>query len=117
MGHSGDVAVWGAGRKRMKNTMVSLTVLIVCLMFLTGCIAGPNPAVDTTNEDGTVAGFWLGLWHGFIAAITWFISLFSSKVHFYEVHNNGGSYNFGFILGIGALCGGGSRASRRRRKR
>ena len=97
--------------------MVSLTVLAVCLMVLTGCAAGPNPAVDTANEEGSIAGFWLGLWHGMIAVITWIISLFSSNVHFYEVHNNGGWYNFGFLLGIGALLGGGTGASRRRRKK
>jgi hypothetical protein len=62
-----------------------------------------------------VAGFWQGLWHGIISPITFIISLFSEDVHFYEVHNNGGWYNFGFILGAGILTGGGSAASKRRR--
>ncbi len=78
-------------------------------------VAGPNPAVDTPNEAGRVAGFWLGLWHGIIAPITFIISLFSDKVHVYEVHNNGKWYIFGFLLGLIALRGSGGRASPRRR--
>jgi hypothetical protein len=31
--------------------------------------AGWNPEVDTTGTDGTVAGSWLGLWHGIIAPV------------------------------------------------
>jgi len=34
-------------------------------------------------------------------------------VNFYEVHNNGGWYNFGFVLGAGILFGGGGKASSR----
>jgi len=41
------------------------------------------------RKGGSVAGFWLGLWHGLIAPITFVISLFSDNVNFYEVHNNG----------------------------
>ncbi len=78
-------------------------------------LAGPNPAANTPDEGGRVAGFWLGLWHGMIAPITFVISLFSDKVHVYEVHNNGKWYIFGFLLGLLALRGSGTRAGPRRR--
>ena len=65
-----------------------------------------NPAVDTVAADGDIAGFWLRLWHGFIACFAFFVSLFSDSVHIYEIHNNGGWYNFGFVLGAGILFGG-----------
>lgn len=81
-------------------------------MVLSGCAAGPNTAVDTPNEGGKVAGFWRGLWHGMICPITWLISLFSSNVHFYEVHNNGGWYNFGFVIGLSSAFGGGTKLPR-----
>jgi hypothetical protein len=38
--------------------------------------------------------------------------LLSSSIAMYAVNNNGGWYDFGFVLGAGILFGGGSRASR-----
>lgn len=91
-----------------------LFLVFLGALFLTGCTAGPNTAVRTMATDGSIAGFWLGLWHGMIAPITFVISLFSNNVSFYEVHNSGGWYNFGFLLGIsGSLGGSGVTASRR----
>jgi hypothetical protein len=62
------------------------------------------------------AGFWKGLWHGFIALFTFVFSLFSDNINVYEVHNNGGWYNFGFILGVMMFFGGGSGGACRRSK-
>ena len=50
-----------------------LTLLVVVLLVLgvlgvlAGCASGPNPSKGTAREHGGVAGFWLGLWQGFIA--------------------------------------------------
>jgi hypothetical protein len=89
--------------------------LAQALAKLLGSLAGPNPATDVPDEQGRVAGFWLGLWHGSIAPATFVISLFSDKVHVYEVHNNGKWYLFGFLLGITSIWGGGSRMNSARR--
>ena len=91
-------------------------LLVVSLLLLAGCAAGPNPAVGKPSEEGKVAGFWMGLWHGAISPITFIISFFSKTVTPYEVHNNGNWYNFGFFLGLGAVFGGGGAGSRGRRK-
>jgi hypothetical protein len=98
----------------MKKALIA-GLLILTLVILAGCVAGPNALVNTPNEEGRVAGFWLGLWHGIIAPITFIISLFSDKVHVYEVHNNGGWYNFGFLLGLAIVLGGGGGGAARRR--
>lgn len=76
--------------------------VVVCfaLLFLIGCAAGPNAVEGTAASDGSTAGFWLGLWHGIISPFTFLASLFSDKVNLYEVHNSGGWYNFGFIMGV-----------------
>jgi hypothetical protein len=50
---------------------------------------GPNPMEDLENEEGKIAGFWQGLWHGSIVPITFLISLFKEDVGVYESHNNG----------------------------
>jgi len=49
--------------------------------------------------------------------VTFMISLFNRGVQFYDVHNNGGWYNFGFILGIMLVFGGGAGGARSRRRR
>jgi len=63
-------------------------------------------AVCAAPADSSIAGFWLGLWHGMIAPITFIISLLSKAngVSFYEVHNNGGWYQSGFVLGWYLFC-------------
>ena len=96
--------------------IVGMLALVVVAMA--GCVAGPNSLEGAPNEEGKVAGFWRGLWHGIIAPITFIVSLFTQKVHVYEVYNNGNWYNFGFVLGAGILFGGGggARGARRRAK-
>jgi hypothetical protein len=92
------------------------TILIVALLVtLTSCAAGPNPVQNMADGSGEVAGFWLGLWHGIIAPITFFISLFSDTVNVYEVRNSGNWYDFGFVLGAGILFTGGAAGARKKR--
>jgi hypothetical protein len=97
-----------------------IVLLAAAGILLAACAAGPNMSVDIANADGDVAGFWLGLWHGVISPITFLISLFTDDVTLYEVHNSGGWYDFGFVLGAGILFGGGffgaPRAGRRAKR-
>ena len=93
--------------------LVCLCVLLF-LAFTLSCTAGPNVLKDTVDADNSVAGFWRGLWHGFICWLTFIISLFSDTVTVYEVHNNGGWYNFGFLLGAATAFGGGGGAASRK---
>ncbi|NMB91261.1 hypothetical protein GYA37_00235 [candidate division WWE3 bacterium] len=92
-----------------------LFIILIGLMFLlVSCVPGPNPYVKTADENGKVAGFWSGLWHGIISPITFFISLFTDDVSVYDVHNNGNWYDFGFVLGAGIILGGSGSSSSRR---
>lgn len=84
-----------------------LLLLLLGVLVLAACAAGSNPAIDTAAPDGDIAGFFMGFWHGFIAPITFFVSLFTENVNIYEVHNNGNWYDFGFVLGAGLLLSGG----------
>jgi hypothetical protein len=90
----------------MKKNFIWFLVIIFVL-FLTACAPGPNQLKKTPNAQGEVAGFWLGVWHGLIAPLTFIVSLFSDKVGIYDVHNSGSWYNFGFVLGAGLFLSGG----------
>lgn len=99
--------IWVSRKKQMSKIALSV-LLVVLVLGLTACAAGPNELAHEPNPEGEVAGLWLGLWHGVIAPVTFVVSLFVEDVHFYEVHNNGNWYNFGFLLGIGLILGGGA---------
>lgn len=96
----------------MRKTVLVL-IAVVALVVLSGCTAGPNTAAVS---GGDAAGFWQGLWHGIIAPITFVISLFNSDVSIYEIANNGGWYDFGFLFGLTAIWGGSGAASRRKKR-
>ncbi len=97
--------------------MTFVIILMSIMVLLSACAAGPNELRNTPDEDGEVAGFWKGIWHGLISPITFVISLFSKSVYVYEVHNNGGWYNFGFLLGASITFGGSGGGAARRRKK
>jgi len=100
------------------NRVIALVILAVAVVFVASCTAGPNTLANSPTEDGDVAGFWQGLWHGIIAPVTFIISLFAENVGVYEVHNNGNWYNLGFLFGMAIILGGsgGGAASRRPRR-
>jgi hypothetical protein len=101
----------------MKSSGLLVFVLVVVLLLLTvvaGCAPGANQFAGTAGEHG-VAGFWLGLWQGFIAPFAFVVSLFKSNINIYEVHNNGAWYNFGYVFGVMCFFGGGGGGAARRR--
>jgi hypothetical protein len=111
VGGSGSAGRWSPGLRYV----VLAVVLVAAMLLLAGCAAGANDvaAVGTAK----LAGFWLGLWQGIISPITFIVSLFNHHVSIYEVHNNGGWYNFGFMLGVSMVFSGGSGSASRRRRR
>jgi hypothetical protein len=98
------------------NKLLVICVLATGLIILAACAPGPNVVEDIPNEENQVAGFWQGLWHGVVSPITFIISLFNNDVHIYEIHNNGGWYNFGFLAGASIIFGGSGGGAAKRRK-
>jgi hypothetical protein len=97
----------------MKPFLSLFVIVLLVLGVLAGCASGPNPSKGTASEHGGVAGFWLGIWQGFIAPLVFVVSLFQRDLSIYEVHNNGAWYNFGYLFGLACFFrGGGSRARR-----
>jgi hypothetical protein len=99
----------------MKSSLSLVLLLLLLLNLLAGCAPGPNQFKEATTDHGVVAGFWLGLWHGFIAPFVFVASLFKGNLTIYEVHNNGTWYNFGYLFGLACFFGGGGNRTARRK--
>ena len=75
---------------RMRNSAA-----LAALMLLAACATQVS-----TGVSPQAPGFLLGLWHGFIFPVAWFLSLILPDIAIYAVPNNGGWYDFGYFLGI-----------------
>lgn len=100
----------------MRTSFTVVLLVLLLLNILAGCAPGANNSAGTASEHDAVAGFWLGLWHGFIAPFVFVVSLFKSNLSIYEVHNNGLWYNFGYLFGVACFFGGGGNKTARRNK-
>jgi len=100
----------------MRSSLTLVVLALLLLNILAGCAPGANQSAGTAREHGAVAGFWLGLWHGFIAPFVLLVSLFKSNLNIYDVHNNGLWYNFGYLLGAACFFGSGGKQAGRRKK-
>jgi hypothetical protein len=92
-----------------RKSMIFLFVVLMVIVF-TGC-ADVTPIEDCVVDKP--AGFLWGLWHGIIAPVSFIGSLFIDDIAMYAVNNNGGWYDFGFVVGAGILFGGSGKASKR----
>lgn len=99
-------------RRRAATPVVAGPVLVLLLVLLGACAADANAVAGRGAHD---AGFWLGLWQGFIAPIAFLVSLFNDSVGIYEVRNSGGWYDFGFLIGVSVFFSSGARAGARPR--
>ena len=96
----------------MKNKKVVLfaLMLVMLLLMLTACAPG-----DGTNSPAHPAGFFSGVWHGWIAPVTLVVSLFNKNINIYEVYNVGFWYDLGFYMAV--ISGFGGLALSRKRKK
>lgn len=79
---------------------------------MTNFLAVAGPGSKYSVPGAKAAGFWAGFWHGLICPFTFLVSLVTSNVRIYEIHNWGRWYDFGFLLGVScAFGGGGSRVA------
>ena len=83
-----------------------LALVATLSLALLACAAG-----DPRFTPAEPAGFWWGLWHGAISIVSLVIQLFSDSVSVYESNNSGGWYDFGFLLGVILVWGGGCHAN------
>jgi hypothetical protein len=98
----------------MRSSLTLFVLVLLLMAILAGCAAGPNQFRGTATEHNVVAGFWLGLWQGFIAPFVFVVSLFKGNLNIYELHNNGAWYNLGYLFGLACFFRGSRGSSRRK---
>ena len=75
--------------------------LIILLLIASSCIPG-----DGKNTSENKAGFFWGIWHGWIAPVSLIIGFFDRSIRVYEKNNNGWLYDLGFYIAIIGGFGG-----------
>ncbi len=86
----------------MKKRVLLLGIVIISLLFiLTGCLPG-----DGTATPDKPAGFFWGIWHGWIAPISLIGGIFNKDIRIYEVYNTGWWYDFGYYIAVISGFGG-----------
>jgi len=90
----------------MNSYRYRLLTLIPLVLLLSACAAG-----DSKFSQELPADFWWGIWHGIISVISLLFHIFNENVVVYEMHNTGGWYDFGFLLGVIFVWGGGCHVS------
>ena len=83
-----------------KRNLLLILLIVFVAAFLSGCVPG-----DGTHADKP-AGFFWGIWHGWIAPVSLIIGIFKKGVRIYETANDGWWYDFGFYIAIISGFGG-----------
>ena len=81
----------------------ALAAVSLLVLVLASCAHQPPP-----SGGAPLPGFFLGLLHGYISLFSLIASLFVD-VRIYEFPNNGFFYDLGFIIGVFAFYGSGSK--------
>lgn len=98
----------------MKQNQLIFFITLIGLTLCSLSCASPEPIDPCLNPEDKL-GFLFGLLHGFLAPLTFIISLFSDEITMYAVNNNETWYNLGFLVGIGGFSGGIFKGSSRKR--
>ena len=81
---------------------VALTLLTLFLLIaFTACM--PNPVESAGSPP---AGFFKGVWHGWIAPISLIVGFFNDTTRVYDPNNTGWWYDFGFYMAVISGFGG-----------
>ncbi len=85
----------------MKNKTIIVGIVILSMFFLSSCAPG-----DGTYTLENPAGFFWGIWHGWIAPFTLIVGFFKENIRVYEPNNTGWFYDLGFYMAIISGFGG-----------
>lgn len=80
--------------------MKRIFLVALFTLMLIGCA---DSVSFSKAESVEPVGFFYGLWHGLIIIFAWIGSLFCNDIAIYAIYNNGGWYDFGYVLGVGGF--------------
>lgn len=81
--------------------IVFALILGILAMTASGCIPG-----DGKHTGAKPAGFFWGIWHGWIAPVSLVVGIFNKSIRIYEKNNRGWWYDFGYYMAIIGGFGG-----------
>jgi hypothetical protein len=85
----------------MKTHILSSALVASLAIFFCGCFPGGG-----SYSPHEPAGFFSGVWHGWIAPVSLIVGAFKSDIRIYEPFNSGWWYDFGFYIAVIAGFGG-----------
>lgn len=80
-------------KKKKQLMLVCLASILMILM--SGCVPG-----DGSYTDENRAGFFWGIWHGWLAPVSLIMGIFNNHLRVYEILNTGWWYDLGFYMAI-----------------
>jgi polyferredoxin len=93
----------------MRAKTILFAPLVLVMLTCAGCFPG-----GSTYSPQEPAGFFSGVWHGWIAPVSLIAGLFKNDIRIYEPFNTGWWYDFGFYIAV--ISGFGSIALTRKKK-
>lgn len=81
----------------LRNFFRVIIIFTFTVLLLSSCVAGSGLYSETNP-----AGFFKGIWHGWIAPFVLILSFFPRWNHLtiYEINNTGWWYNLGFYIAV-----------------
>jgi len=101
--------------KKYAKPLPRTLMVIAALILLSGCLAKPLEFDLQAVQTDKIPGFLMGWWHGFTLLFSFILSIFKEDVTVYSSLNNGGWYNFGYLLGVMGFFGGSGAGSNRKK--
>lgn len=92
--------------KKTQDNIMRICIALSAIFLLTSCASQPIP------EAYDPPSFFSGFWHGLISPISLIGHIFDEEIRIYAFPNSGGWYDFGFLIGVGCLFGGGGGAAK-----
>jgi hypothetical protein len=94
------------------KTLLQFLVAAGLALALAGCF--PGTSAYSAHEP---AGFFSGLWHGWIAPVSLIVGFFRPDVRIYETFNTGWWYDLGYYIAVIGGFGGVALSRNRRKKK
>lgn len=90
---------------------ILIVVVLTGVILMTGCLP-----MDGTHSENP-AGFFWGIWHGWMAPISLIMGLLNQTTRIYEPNNVGWLYDLGFYAAVISGFGGFSLSRKRADRR